>query len=200
MDWNEKVEEILDKIRMNCIYLSNKHTSNHLYYKEMSKWFEVPTIILSVISGSIVSIVGINEHQSSMISTFISSVITIMTSIKLYMKINENMSLEQDLSISYKVLGLDIFKTLSLPSDQRNVKSDAYLNEKYSEYIKLTESSHLLSKITSKDQMLSLPRNLKSSNNSSQTEPGTPLELDFENPFDVQNGIKLLKGQSLIYL
>ena len=189
MDWNEKVEEILDKIRMNCIYLSNKHTSNHLYYKEMSKWFEVPTIILSVISGSIVSIVGINEHQSSMISTFISSVITIMTSIKLYMKINENMSLEQDLSISYKVLGLDIFKTLSLPSDQRNVKSDANLNEKYSEYIKLTESSHLLSKITSKDQMLSLPRNLKSSNNSSQTEPGTPLELDFENPFDVHNGI-----------
>ena len=105
------------------------------------------------------------------------------------MKINENMSLEQDLSISYKVLGLDIFKTLSLPSDQRNVKSEAYLNEKYSEYIKLTESSHLLSKITSKDQMLSLPRNLKSSNNSSQTEPGTPLELDFENPFDVHNGI-----------
>lgn len=180
MEWNEQLEDVLNKIRLNSILLSNKHTSNHLYYKEMSKWFEVPTIILSVISGSIVTTIGLNQNQSSMTSTFISSIITILTSIKLYMKINESLSSEQELSISYKILGLDIFKTLSLPAEQRNVKAESYLNDKYSEYIKLTESSHLLSKITNKDQMLVLPLNLKSSNNSSQTEPGTPLELDIE--------------------
>ena len=180
MEWNEQLEDILNKIRLNSILLSNKHTSNHLYFKEISKWFEVPTIILSVISGSIVTTIGLNQNQASMTSTFISSVITILTSIKLYMKINESLSSEQELSISYKILGLDILKTLSLPAEQRNVKAETYLNEKYSEYIKLTESSHLLSKITNKDQMLVLPLNLKSSNNSSQTEPGTPLELDIE--------------------
>ena len=180
MEWNEQLEDILNKIRLNSILLSNKHTSNHLYFKEISKWFEVPTIILSVISGSIVTTIGLNQNQASMTSTFISSVITILTSIKLYMKINESLSSEQELSISYKILGLDILKTLSLPAEQRNVKAESYLNEKYSEYIKLTESSHLLSKITNKDQMLVLPLNLKSSNNSSQTEPGTPLELDIE--------------------
>ena len=180
MEWNEQLEDILNKIRLNSILLSNKHTSNHLIFKKISKWFEVPTIILSVISGSIVTTIGLNQNQASMTSTFISSVITILTSIKLYMKINESLSSEQELSISYKILGLDILKTLSLPAEQRNVKAESYLNEKYSEYIKLTESSHLLSKITNKDQMLVLPLNLKSSNNSSQTEPGTPLELDIE--------------------
>ena len=180
MEWNEQLEEVLNKIRLNSILLSNKHTSNHLYYKRVSKWFEVPTIVLSVISGSIVTTIGLNQNQSSITSTFISSIITILTSIKLYMKINESLSSEQELSINYKILGLDIFKTLSLPAEQRNVKAESYLNDKYSEYIKLTESSHLLSKITNKDQMLVLPMGLKSSNNSSQTEPGTPLELDIE--------------------
>ena len=183
-DWNSNLEDILDKIRLNCIIFSNKHTSNHLYYKSLSKYFEIPTIVLSVISGSIVTTIGLNQNQSSMASTFISSIITILTSVKLYMKINENIGLEQELSISYKVLGLDIFKVLSLPADQRNVKSEQYLNEKYSEYIKLTESSHILSKITDKDQMLKLPIELKSSNNSVQTHDtqGT-YESDLESPF-----------------
>jgi hypothetical protein len=58
------------------------------------------------------------------------------------------------------------------------------LNEKYSEYIKLTESSHILSKITDKDQMLKLPIELKSSNTSLQSEShSSPFESDLETPF-----------------
>ena len=183
-DWNQNLEYILDKIRLNCTVFSNKHTSNHLYYMRTSRYFEIPTIVLSVISSSIVTTIGLNQNQSSMASTFISSIITILTSVKLYMKINENIGLEQELSISYKVLGLDIFKTLSLPAEQRNVKSEQYLNEKYSEYIKLTESSHILSKITDKDQMLKLPIELKSSNSSLQSESHpSPFESDLETPF-----------------
>jgi hypothetical protein len=182
-DWNEDIEVILDKIRLNSIIFSNKHTANHLYYMKTSRFFEIPVIVLSVISGSIVSAVGFNQNQSSMASTFISSIITILTSVKLYMKINENIAMEQELSISYKILGLDIFKVLSLPVEQRNVNSSEYLNQKYSEYIKLTESSHILSKITDKDQMMQLPLELKSSNNSLQSESPLPFESDLETPF-----------------
>jgi hypothetical protein len=182
-DWNEDIEVILDKIRLNSIIFSNKHTANHLYYMKTSRFFEIPVIVLSVISGSIVSAVGFNQNQSSMASTFISSIITILTSVKLYMKINENIAMEQELSISYKILGLDIFKVLSLPVEQRNVNSSEYLNQKYSEYIKLTESSHILSKITDKDQMMQLPLELKSSNKSLQSESPSPFESDLEAPF-----------------
>ena len=95
------------------------------------------------------------------------------------MKFNEIISVEQELSISYKILGLDVFKMLSLPQSQRTTRGHDYLNEKYGEYTKLVQSSHILSKINDKDQMLFLPSNLKSnipsSNTSLQTEPGTHL-------------------------
>jgi hypothetical protein len=46
------VDRLLDKIRLNSVYLTNKHINNHFYYKNSEKWFEVPTIILSVFAGS----------------------------------------------------------------------------------------------------------------------------------------------------
>jgi hypothetical protein len=79
-------------------------------------YFEIPTIILSVFSGSFA--VGADpfapQGTISVINCSISMLITILTSIKLYMKITENSSQEHELAISYKSLSLDIFKTLSL--------------------------------------------------------------------------------------
>jgi len=46
------VDRLLDKIRLNCIHLTNKHINNHLYYKYSEKWFDIPIIILSVFAGS----------------------------------------------------------------------------------------------------------------------------------------------------
>jgi hypothetical protein len=42
-------------------------------------------------------------------------IISILTSIKLYMKNTENSSREQKLAIQYKSLALNLFKMLSLP-------------------------------------------------------------------------------------
>ena len=53
------VDKLLDKIRLNSVYLTNKHINNHLYYKHSEKWFEIPTIILSVFAGSF-SVGGVN--------------------------------------------------------------------------------------------------------------------------------------------
>jgi hypothetical protein len=47
------VDSLLDKIRPNCVYLTNKHISNHLFYKHAGKWFDIPTIILSVFACSL---------------------------------------------------------------------------------------------------------------------------------------------------
>ena len=51
-NWSQSVDSLLDKIRLNSIQLTNKHIQNHLYYKFCSVYFEIPTIILSVFSGS----------------------------------------------------------------------------------------------------------------------------------------------------
>jgi hypothetical protein len=46
-------------------------------------------------------------------------VITILTSIKVYIKNTEYSSQEQDLGVQYKSIALDLFKVLSLPKENR---------------------------------------------------------------------------------
>jgi len=121
MNWSQSVDSLLDKIRLNCIQLTNRHIKNHLYYKGASAYFEIPTIILSVFSGSfsVGSDVLLQQELISIITCSISMVITILTSVKLYMKITENSTQEQELAISFK--SLDIFKFLSLRNEDRGI-------------------------------------------------------------------------------
>ena len=103
-NWNSSVDSLLDKIRLNCVSLTNRHINNHLYYKNASKYFEIPTIVLSVFAGSFS--VGadpfLNQEVVSVINCSISMIITILTSVKLYIKITENSTQEQELAISFK--------------------------------------------------------------------------------------------------
>ena len=79
-------------------------------------------------------------------------IITILTSIKLYMKITENSTEEKDLSIKFKTLALELFKTLSLPTQDRGTDGIVYLNKTYSVYIKLIENSAIINPLNKKDQ------------------------------------------------
>jgi hypothetical protein len=152
------MDELLNKIRLNCVTLSKRHTLRYLYYKHVSKYFEIPTIILSVFSGSFA--VGSNEflHQKyiSVVSCLISIVITILTSIKLYMKINETLSVEQELSIKYKIMSLEIYKFLSLTDQTRGMTEIEYLNKTYVQYIKLVEQSEVVMINDKKDNLIKL--------------------------------------------
>ena len=103
-NWNQVVDCLLDKIRMNCIMLASKHIKSHLYYLNCSKYFEISVIILSVFSGSfsVGSDIFLHQELISVITCAISMVITTLTSIKLYMKITENSSQEQELAVQRK--------------------------------------------------------------------------------------------------
>ena len=46
-NWTQDYEDILDKIRINSINLNKSHMKNYFYYKKLSKYFQIPTIILS---------------------------------------------------------------------------------------------------------------------------------------------------------
>jgi len=155
-NWSQSIDSLLDKIRLNCIQLTNRHIKNHLYNKGASAYFEIPTIILSVFSGSfsVGSDPFINQDNISVITFSISMVITILTSIKLYMKITENSSQEQALATSFKSLALDIFKTLFLPNEDRGTDGSVYLNKVYNKYVNLVENSSILNKINKKDNIL----------------------------------------------
>ena len=183
MNWNNSIDSLLDKIRLNCVMLASKHTLNHLYYLNVSKYFEIPVIILSVFSGSfsVGSDSFINQEITSVITCSISMIITILTSIKLYMKITENSSQEQEIAINYKSMALDIFKHLSLEKEDRGVDGLIYLNKIYSKYTSLIENSHILNIINKNDKLLSLKNKFINLNEKSQS--------DFRNPkegFDIE--------------
>ena len=161
-NWNQSVDSLLDKIRLNSIMLASKHIKNHLYYLNCSKYFEIPVIILSVFSSSfsVGSEKFIHQETISAVTCTISMLVTILTSTKLYMKITENSSQEQELAIQYKSLALDIFKLLSLPKENRGIDGLLYLNKVYSKYTNLIENSQILNNITKNDKLLSLHHKL----------------------------------------
>ena len=173
MNWSQSVDSLLDKIRLNAVYLTNRHINNHLYYKNCSKYFEIPTIVLSVFSGSfsVGSDGFLNQELISIVSCSISMLIIILTSIKLYMKIQENSTQEQELAVSFKTLALDIFKVLSLPEEDRGIDGLIYLNKTYRKYVNLVENSQILNKFNKKDQLLMIdPKLLSVSSNNSLTD------------------------------
>jgi len=129
--------------------------------------------VLSVFSGSfsVGSDGFLNQELISIVSCSISMLITILTSIKLYMKIQENSTQEQELAVSFKTLALDIFKTLSLPEEDRGIDGLIYLNKTYGKYVNLVENSQILNKFNKKDQLLMIdPKLLSVSSNNSLTD------------------------------
>jgi len=109
--WTASIDSLLDKIRLSCILWTNRHITNHLYYTGASAYFENLTITLSVFSGSfsVGSDIFVNQEYISVITCSKSVIITILTSIQLYMKITENSTDEKDLSIRFKTLALELY-------------------------------------------------------------------------------------------
>jgi hypothetical protein len=180
MNWGQAVDSLLDKIRLNSVTLTNRHINNHLYYKHAGKWFEIPTIILSVFAGSFS--VGADpflaQESISVINCSISMFITIITSVKLYMKINENQQQEQELAVSFKTLALDIFKILSLPEEHRGTDGLLYLNKVYGKYINLVENSAILNPMNKHDQLLKIDPRMISGGSSIESNSSPIIQTD----------------------
>ena len=151
--WTVEINEILEKMRKNAIELSNRHRNNYYEYKGYSKYFDIPVIVVSVLSSSFSVGAGsfLNQELVSVSTCGISMLVAILSSIKLYLQLEENVKIELEMSKSFHTLALDIFKVLNLQESQRNGNGLEYLNKRYSDYIKLVESSNLLRRNLKKD-------------------------------------------------
>ena len=158
--WTPEIENILEKIRINSNMLSDKHRKNFYTFKSYSKYFDIPVIIISVLSSSFsVGATGyVEQDLVSTITCSISMVVTILTSIKLYLNLDERLKNELEMSKNFHTLGLDLFKVLNLPRPQRGGDGLAYLNKKYGDYIKLIEQSALLRKKLKNDELRKVPK------------------------------------------
>ena len=102
----------------------------------------------------------LKQELVSVATCGVSMVVAILTSIKLYLQLEENIKIELEMSKAFHTLSLELFKTLNLDNSQRNFDGLEYLNKKYAEYIKLVEQSNLLRRNLRKDYLLDIESDL----------------------------------------
>lgn len=167
--WTDKIEEILENTRINCVNMSNYHNDQYHFYKSVLLSFRIPLIILSAINSF--SAVALSQYTSqqnvSIINALISLFCGIVTSVELLLNIQKKMETELSSQKDYYKLGIEIFKVLHLDRDKRMTDAKTFLDEKFSEYQKLIQSSNAIK--THKnyfiDRLTPLPPELLKTNN-----------------------------------
>ena len=161
--WSSDIESILENIRVNCVLMNSQHKKQYLYLKHILRYFRLPIILISGISS--VCAVGlqpyIEQQTISVITCMLSLTCGIVGSVELFLGIQSQMESELLTSKDYYLLSIDIFKLLSLHPENRFVDGRAYLDDKYSIYVKLIENSNLITQKIS-DKLAPLPEHLGS--------------------------------------
>jgi hypothetical protein len=145
-NWTADVNDILDKIRINSIVLSNEHKSTYFKLSSRIKWFRVPVILLSAL-GSMFGM-GLNPFLPQLVITELCSIMSLVVgligSLELFLAISNKMENELVQSKELYLLAIEIQKTLLLDTQNRNGDGMAYLEDKFNMYSKLIENSYLL--------------------------------------------------------
>lgn len=155
------IEGILENIRINCAILTEYHRKDFLTLNNSIKYYRIPVLLLSSVA-SVWSVSGtafLDQEIVSLTNCFLGLVAGTITSIELFVKLDEKMKLAEELSHKFYIISADIFKTLSLRDENRNQSGKDYLMEIFSNYLKLIEKSNILNKRV-KDQLLPLPQGL----------------------------------------
>lgn len=180
-EWSDDLESILENIRINSISFANYHKTRYYVYKSYLKYFKLPLIVLSSVTS--IASVGLStyvkQQDVSLITCVLSLISAVIASVEMYLGVQKSMETELMSSRDFQLLGYDIFKTLSLQREHRTINGRTYLDDKYTEYIKLVENAKLINNKKLKDALAPLPEQfkLKSSSNSSPTSSTNGLEI-----------------------
>jgi hypothetical protein len=162
-NWNDDGEGLLELIRQNSVLLSQYHASRYYHFKGYLKYFKLPLIVLSSLTS--IASMGLTTYMRqddiSLLTCLLSLGSAIIASIEMYLGINRQMEDELFVSKSFQILSYDIFKTLKLQRDHRSEDGIQYLNEKYNSYIKLVENANLVKNKKLKDQLATIPDEIK---------------------------------------
>jgi hypothetical protein len=159
MSWTSDIEQILDQVRENSVWLSQHHKKKYFYYKNVSDYFRIPTIVVSSIAS--VASVGLTSYVAqeniSGIVCLLSLSVGIINSIELYLRIQDNLENELNTSKAYYALSIDLHKLLNLSQVNREGDPKQVLNDYYKRYEDLVQESNLLS-ASYPDRLNKLPK------------------------------------------
>lgn len=179
-DWSKEVEDILERLRQNSVSLSEYHRKRFYEYKSYAKYFRIPIILLSILnSTAAVGLVqvGVDQIIVSGLSCLIGMLITMISSIEIYLSIEKSMDGEMQQSRDFYSLAIDIFKTLRLKRVDRGENGKEYMNKKYGLYAKYKETSDLMKQKLKHDNLAKIPPHMEMLG---QSRTPTPSSSDLE--------------------
>lgn len=158
--WTPGMETILNSIRINSMHLSELYKSRYVKLKGRLRYFKIPVIVLSS-CNSVISVGSdafyLPTESVSIIVCILSLLCGIIGSIELFLSIQKQMEHDLEASKAFYILSISIYKTLSLETSHRNVDSKMFMEESFSEYKKLIESSNVIEKKIT-DQLADIQR------------------------------------------
>ena len=149
--WSKDVEKLLEKLRVNSCVLSHHHKAYYNYLKDKLKFFRIPTIIISAVNTVLSISLGLYTPWSNVIICCLNLVITILSSIEMFLGIQKSIENHFTLQRDFYLLSIDIFKNLELKRENRKHKGIDYLETVTQEYNRLFEMSslqHIKDKLT----------------------------------------------------
>lgn len=154
-EWSDDIEQVLGKLRENCIILYKYHLGRYYQYKQTLPFFKIPVLILSAFNS--VFSVGLQPYmvqsQISILICIVSLCVTIMNSIEMYMGIQKSLETEMSASQGFYLLSIDIYKLLALKRKNRDVSGKQYLTDCYNLYQELIKQSKLIHDPSLKDTL-----------------------------------------------
>ena len=161
-DWTDDIDEVLNNIRLNCVILSKLHKQRYFELQSTLKYYRLPVIILNGINS--IFAVGlqpyIQQGTISLTNSLIALTCGIIGSIELYFGIQKRLENDMISQRDYYLLGIDIFKTLSLDKSNRPIPAKDFLEKSYNVYTKLIESSATLAKVKG-DKLIPIELNIQ---------------------------------------
>lgn len=184
-DWSKEVEDILERLRQNSVSLSEYHRKRFYEYKSYAKYFRIPIILLSILnSTAAVGLVqvGVDQIIVSGLSCLIGMIITMISSIEIYLSIEKSMDLEMQQSKDFYSLAIDIFKTTRLKRSDRGENGKEYMSKMYGLYSKYKETSDLMKQKLKHDNLAKIPPHMEISG-AIRTPTPSSSDLDDDNMY-----------------
>jgi hypothetical protein len=86
----------------------------------------------------------IKQTTISALNCGISLICGIITSIELFLNLQKKMEMEMSSSRDYHKIAIEIYKVLSLERENRMIDGKSFLDEKFADYLKLSQTSNII--------------------------------------------------------
>jgi hypothetical protein len=145
--WTEDIEGVLKNILHNCNELQRRHKSLFLYYQSSLKYFQLPLIVLSSVNSVLAVTLSnyISQSKTSLVNCIFSLVCASISSVQLFLKLEDRMKQELQAYYNFKLLAIKIGSTLKLNPKNRDIDGSKFLDDCLTKYRAYFEGALVLS-------------------------------------------------------